>query len=160
MTICLMWPYFNVSDESHDRQVILYPPVILNIQDNNKGIIFLNCSALTLCYCNKGHKIVKCYFCSQVSLQSIELKSHQAVSVVIVSQLDSQLPVQSVQITTKVVSLNPTHGDKVCQWLAAGWWFSLGLPVSSSNKIDCHNITEILLKVALNTITQTSYITK
>jgi hypothetical protein len=41
--------------------------------------------------------------------------------------------------------------DKVCQWLAAGQWFSLGTPVSSINKTDCHNVTEILLKVALNT---------
>ena len=31
--------------------------------------------------------------------------------VVIVWQLDLQLPVQSVPITTKVVSSNPTHGE-------------------------------------------------
>jgi hypothetical protein len=31
--------------------------------------------------------------------------------------------------------------------------FSPGTPVSSSNKTDCHDIIEILLKVALNTIT-------
>jgi hypothetical protein len=37
--------------------------------------------------------------------------------------------------------------DKVCQWLATGWWFSLGTPVSSTNKTDHHEITEILLKV-------------
>ena len=43
--------------------------------------------------------------------------------------------------------------DKVCQWLASGWWFSQGIPVSSTNKTDCHDITEILLKVALNIIT-------
>jgi hypothetical protein len=30
--------------------------------------------------------------------------------------------------------------------------FSLGTPVSSTNKTDCHDITEILLKMALNTI--------
>ena len=40
----------------------------------------------------------------------------------------------------------------LCQWLAAGLWFSPGTPVSSTNKTDHHNITEILLKVALNTI--------
>jgi hypothetical protein len=40
--------------------------------------------------------------------------------------------------------------DKVCQWLATVLWFSPGPPVSSTNKIDRHNITEILLKVALN----------
>jgi protein involved in ribonucleotide reduction len=32
------------------------------------------------------------------------------------------------------------------------WWFSHGTLVSSINKTDCHNITEILLKVVLNTI--------
>jgi hypothetical protein len=29
----------------------------------------------------------------------------------------------------------------VCQWLATGQWFSSGTPVSSTNKIDRHNIT-------------------
>ena len=38
--------------------------------------------------------------------------------------------------------------DKVCQWLA----FSLGPPVPSININDCHDITEILLKVTINTI--------
>jgi hypothetical protein len=40
----------------------------------------------------------------------------------------------------------------VCQWLAAGRWFSRGTLVSSANKIDSHDITEILLKVVLNNI--------
>jgi hypothetical protein len=44
--------------------------------------------------------------------------------------------------------------DIVCQWLAASQWFSPGTPVSSTNKTDCHDITEILLKVAIKTITQ------
>ena len=35
--------------------------------------------------------------------------------------------------------------DKVCQWLATGWWFSWGTPVSSTNKTYCHDIIEILL---------------
>ena len=43
-----------------------------------------------------------------------------------------------------------TTCDEVCQWLVAGQWFSLGTPVPSTNKSACHNITEILLKVALN----------
>ena len=59
---------------------------------------------------------------------------------------------QSVPITIK--SFNPAHGDttvcdKVCQWLAV---FS-GYPFSFTNKID--HRAEILLKVALNTITLT-----
>jgi hypothetical protein len=36
-----------------------------------------------------------------------------------------------------------------------GQWFSPGTPVSFTNKTDHHDITEILLKVALNTITLT-----
>jgi hypothetical protein len=39
--------------------------------------------------------------------------------------------------------------DTVCQWLAAGRWFSPGTPVSATNKTYCHYITEILLKVEL-----------
>jgi hypothetical protein len=34
-------------------------------------------------------------------------------------------------------------------------WFSQGTPVSSTNKTDRNDITEILLKVELNTIDQT-----
>jgi len=48
--------------------------------------------------------------------------------------------------------LDTTLCDKVCQWLAAGGWFSPGTPVSSINKTDRHDITEILLKSVLNTI--------
>ena len=47
--------------------------------------------------------------------------------------------------------------DNVFQGVAISWcwWFSPGTPVSSINKIDSHDITEILLKVELNTITLT-----
>ena len=40
--------------------------------------------------------------------------------------------------------------DKVCQWLATG------PPMSHTNKTERHDITEILLKVALSTIKQTN----
>ena len=53
--------------------------------------------------------------------------------------------------------LDTTLCDKVCQWLAAGWWFSPGTLVSFTNKTDCQDITEILLKVVLNTITLLSF---
>ena len=46
--------------------------------------------------------------------------------------------------------------DKVYQWLATVRWFSPGPPISSINKTDCHDITEILLKAALKTIKQTN----
>jgi hypothetical protein len=44
--------------------------------------------------------------------------------------------------------------DKVYQLLAQGRWFSLGTPASSTTKTGRHDITEILLKVALNTKNQ------
>ena len=52
------------------------------------------------------------------------------------------------------MSLNPVQGEVysiqhyVIQWLATRQWYPT---VSSINKTDRHNITEILLKVALNT---------
>jgi hypothetical protein len=39
--------------------------------------------------------------------------------------------------------------DKVYQLLAHGRWFSPGTPASSTTKTGCHDIAEILLKVAL-----------
>jgi hypothetical protein len=74
--------------------------------------------------------------------------------------------VQSVTITTKVVSLNPIHGevysiqhyhDYVIKFVSdfqQVCGFSLGNPVSSTNKTDHHDIPEILLKVALSIINQ------
>ena len=75
--------------------------------------------------------------------------------------LDLQLHVQSVPIITKSCEFEPrlwrtvldtTLCDQVCQWLATGRWFSLGTPVSSTNKTDYHDTTEKLLTVVLNTI--------
>jgi hypothetical protein len=51
--------------------------------------------------------------------------------------------------------LDTTSYGQVCQWLATGRWFSLGNLVSTTNKTNRHDITEILLKMALSTITQT-----
>ena len=65
---------------------------------------------------------------------------------------------QSVSITANVVSSNPALVldtilcDKVCQWLAAGRWIVTGTSGSATNKTDRYNVTEILLKVALNTV--------
>ena len=59
------------------------------------------------------------------------------------------------------MSSNPVHVldttlcDKDCQWLATGQWFSPGILASFTNKTDHHEVTELLLKVALNIINQT-----
>jgi len=47
--------------------------------------------------------------------------------------------------------LDTTLCDKICQSLEASLWFSPRTPISSINKTDRHDITEILLKVGLNT---------
>jgi len=67
-----------------------------------------------------------------------------------------------VPITTKVVSSNPVHGKvylipHYVIMFVSGLWFSPGTPVSSTNKTDDHDITEILSKVELNTIHQTYF---
>jgi hypothetical protein len=45
----------------------------------------------------------------------------------------------------------PNASDKVYQLLAHGQWFSPGTSASSTTKTGRHDITEILLKVALST---------
>ena len=76
----------------------------------------------------------------------------------IIWQLDLQLhvhvPVQSVPITTKVVSSNPFHGEvySIQHYVIKFVKFSPGTQVSSTNKTDHRDRTDILLKVALNTI--------
>ena len=69
-----------------------------------------------------------------------------------------RMVVEFTTITTDIVSSNLDQGectslyDKVCQCLVTGGWFSPGPPLSSTNKTDRHDIADILLKVALNTI--------
>ena len=70
------------------------------------------------------------------------------------SVLVSLSPLTScVQIPLRRGAVDTTWCDKVCRWLVAGRWFSPGSPVSSTtDKPDRRDITEILLKVTLNTI--------
>ena len=51
--------------------------------------------------------------------------------------------------------VDATLCEKVCQWLAIGRWLSSGAPVSSTNKTNRHDITQILFKVALSTVNHT-----
>jgi hypothetical protein len=72
--------------------------------------------------------------------------------------VSSLSPLTWVQITLRRCVPNTTLCDKVCQWLAAGQWFSAGTLVPSPNITDHHDISDILLKVALNIMTLTLYI--
>ena len=115
--------------------------------------IFLNCMQ-TQYYIGRNI-LEKCFY----SLEYMQ-------AVVFVWQLDSQLPMQSVPITTNVVSSNPAHGQvysiqhyvikfvsdlrQVC--------FSQGTPASSTNKTDRHDITEISLKAVLDLNKERAYV--
>ena len=70
-------------------------------------------------------------------------------------------------LPTTIVSVLATSADRcpiwsitaiqlLCQRLAKSQWFSPGTLVSSTNKTDRHDMAEILLKVALNTINETN----
>ena len=60
-----------------------------------------------------------------------------------------------VRIPPRRGVLDTTLCDKVNQWVGTGQWFTPGIPDSSPNKTNHHDITEILLKVALITLRQT-----
>jgi len=60
----------------------------------------------------------------------------------------------NTSIITTCMSVEVSHALQVCQWLAVGRWFTAGFPISSTNKTDRSEKTEILLKMALNSINQ------
>jgi hypothetical protein len=79
----------------------------------------------------------------------------------IIWYLDLQLPEQSVPITTTVGRSNPVHGEvysiqhheiKVVSDLRQISMVFFGYSGFLTNKSDRHDITEILLKVALSTL--------
>jgi hypothetical protein len=67
----------------------------------------------------------------------------------------NQCLISSLKLGVGIPLMVRCTGYNICQWLTTGLWFSPGTPVSSTNKTDRDYITEILLKVALNTIALT-----
>ena len=67
---------------------------------------------------------------------------------------------QSVSITTNIESLNPVHGDmySIQHYVIKFLNDLLGTPISFTYKTDRHDITDILLKVALNSLNLYIYI--
>ena len=83
------------------------------------------------------------------SKRTIKIQNRQTISTIIQNIVCEH---QSDNFRLCRGVLYTTLCDTVCQWLAAERWFSPGIPVSSTNKADRHDITEIVLKVTLNTI--------
>ena len=126
--------------------------IFLQVECLCPNLVTSNCVECHLCCLNGNTKwtsIVKCH---------MNVRGRRGRDRMVVGFIASM---QLVYITINVVSSNPAHArytrynicDKGCQWLAAGRWFSLGTPVSSTNKTDRHDIVEISLNVALSTIT-------
>ena len=65
--------------------------------------------------------------------------------------------IQSVPISTEVVSSNPAHGEvhSIQHYIIKSVTCDRSVVFSTTNKTDCHYINEILLKEALNTTTLT-----
>jgi hypothetical protein len=56
----------------------------------------------------------------------------------------------NTSITATCMSVEGSHDLQLCQWLAACRWFSPGTPISSTDKTDRSEKTEILLKMAIH----------
>ena len=106
---------------------------------------------------NRGHSSYKATF----SLQKGARRDHMVVGFTTTCAI-SAFCLQSYEFEPRSWQgvLDATLCDKVCQWFVTGRWFSAVTPVSSTNKTNRHDITEILLKVALNTINKTKPIRK
>ena len=105
-----------------------------------------------------------CHDIAEILLKvALNTKNQSAKNVVIVWMISIYLCNQYlsplvlwVKILFRRDALNTTLCDKVSKWLATGHWFSLGTPVSSTNKTDRHNVTEILLKVTKTHVQKTT----
>jgi hypothetical protein len=142
---------------SLDCTFLIFPSVFLTfiyLIDHNKGLWSINmytqismqtvlsnghCIHTLFPYIHKYEKILK------------KIKTNFIYSLI---RLINNL----LQVKINIVSPNPVDGEmysiqhyviKFCQWLVTSRWF---LPGTPSNKIDRHDINQILLKVALNTI--------
>jgi hypothetical protein len=56
----------------------------------------------------------------------------------------------NTSITATCMSVEVSHALQLSQWLAACRWFSSSTPISSTNKTDRSEKTEILLKMAIH----------
>jgi hypothetical protein len=75
----------------------------------------------------------------------LDLTAHTSLYITNTAWVCAQL----CKLQKRVHSTPNLTSDKVCQLLDQGRWFSPGTLASSTTKTGCHDIAEILLKVAL-----------
>jgi len=111
----------------------------------------LQCSFWLMYFFSKKQKIYIIWIINETNMTQLEL-------ITVMVNFTPHLPIFKIchggqyQNHCRQDVLDTTLCDKVCEWFEAGRWFSPDTPVSSSNEIDRRDITEILLKVALNTM--------
>jgi hypothetical protein len=126
-----------------------YTPVCIDFIATYSFVLTLMC--ITWCICQNSISIIMESTKKNISIWSLSYGSW------IYNYLcNHRLPPLMLWVRTSTRAGYTALCDKVCQWLATGRWFSPGPQVSSTNKTDRQDITEIVLKVALSTIKQTS----
>ena len=85
------------------------------------------------------NKCIKCPGGSMSQVVAIPNNSYQPIT-------------NTAWVRSRLCKLQKAARDKACQLLAHGRWFCPGTPASPTTKTGRHDIIEILLKVALNTI--------
>jgi len=141
LTICPKCVWSTVIRELRGVDVILFQMAFDIFLEVGSGLPFLSFILGVIPILNSGkfNKVLYASLCINLGLPFILL---------IITSHDSTLLMLWVRIQLRRRVLDTTLCDKVCHWLASGRWFTPGTPVSSTNKTDRHDITEILLKVA------------
>jgi hypothetical protein len=167
----------NFSDDRHRLQCIgNYKPKYHKIatttdqywfeigKDELKFLLFAYCNSV---YCQSVIKVLKSYIYHNLLWSNSSFQAKKIIPITFLTRKIINLGFTFLEILFLSDLLQPifkfrswqggldtTLYDKVCQWLATGRWFSPDTPISSTNKTVPHDITEMLLKVALNTINQ------
>jgi DNA-directed RNA polymerase subunit RPC12/RpoP len=173
--LCSYWVFYKIVKSEHGINCILCSYwVFYKIVKSEHGINCILCSYWVFYKIVKSEHGINCILCSYYVFYKI-VKSEQGINCILCSYyvfykivLIGCFRVWALKLYSEFSGpawftlmfepcswrgvLDTTLCDKACQWLAAGRWFSLGNPVSSTNKTEHHDITEILLKVVLNTI--------
>jgi hypothetical protein len=127
----------------NECQVMVKAHMALNIQPLDVGVMVI--IALKIIFCSTLSRVI-IYHNTLIQWGTVVVVSYGSwIYNYLWNQCLSPLKLR-VQIPLRWGVLDTTLCDKVCQWLAASHWFS---PISSTNKTDHHDLTEILLKVVL-----------
>ena len=128
---------------------------ITNILNHQIYLYFLQTFVITI-----AHRLNSIHTKVQTNLTSPEGPGGSIIQVVGLPSTSYKFIINTTWVRARLCKLQKgctrlaAASDKAYQLLAHGRQFSLGTTASSTTKIGRHDIAEILLKVALNTINQ------